>query len=146
MFRPFFKDDSKILFLILAEYKKIIGNFGITNITRDSAELDNLIRGEKGGDPKLIFYSELALINWIYNVLDIENIILHVMSSNIKTIVFHESVGFVGCNKINLMIKKHDNEIIYTKDLTRDPLEDEKYLLQMSINKKDFLKKYSWLT
>lgn len=31
-----------------------------------STQLDNLIRGERGGHPRLIYYSKIALLKWIF--------------------------------------------------------------------------------
>ena len=45
---------DRLLFLILDEDNNLIGNFGIADILFDRCELDNLIRGENGGHPKLI--------------------------------------------------------------------------------------------
>lgn len=86
--------DDRLLFLICDNSGIPIGNFGVCNITQESVELDNLIRGEKGGDKDLVFFSELAILKWIYNELDIPLAVLHVFSNNYKTIALHQRVGF----------------------------------------------------
>ena len=58
--------SDRLLFLILNEDNNLIGNFGIADILFDQCELDNLIRGEKGGHPKLIYFSELSLLKWLF--------------------------------------------------------------------------------
>lgn len=87
-------DDSRLLFLIRDENHNPVGNFGICGIGPGVGELDNLIRGQKGGDAKLVYYSELALLDWMYRELQTERVCLHVFSSNAKTLLLHTSVGF----------------------------------------------------
>lgn len=139
------KDDTRILFLIMDEINKAIGNFGICNITSESAELDNLIRGEKGGDPKLIFFSEVSLIFWIYKNLNIDNLYLHVFSNNLRTIQLHESVGFVHCNIYRLIKKGNLGEIHYAIDYSSKPKENEFGYIKMVLDKHEFLSRHPWL-
>ena len=139
------KDDTRILFLIMDETNRVIGNFGICNISRDSVELDNLIRGERGGDPKLVFFSEVSLIYWIYKTLDIDNIYLHVFSNNLRTILLHESVGFVRSNIYRLIKEENCGEIHYTIDYSSKPTGNEFGLMKMTLDKHEFLSRHSWL-
>ena len=139
------KDDTRILFLIMDETNRAIGNFGICNISRDSVELDNLIRGERGGDPKLVFFSEVSLIYWIYKTLDIDNIYLHVFSNNLRTILLHESVGFVRSNIYRLIKEENCGEIHYTIDYSSKPTGNEFGLMKMTLDKHEFLSRHSWL-
>ena len=138
------KDDTRILFLIMDETNRVIGNFGICNISRDSVELDNLIRGERGGDPKLVFFSEVSLIYWIYKTLDIDNIYLHVFSNNLRTILLHESVGFVRSNIYRLIKEENCGEIHYTIDYSSKPTGNEFGLMKMTLDKHEFLSRHSW--
>ncbi len=138
------KDDTRILFLIMDETNRAIGNFGICNISRDSVELDNLIRGERGGDPKLVFFSEVSLIYWIYKTLDIDNIYLHVFSNNLRTILLHESVGFVRSNIYRLIKEENCGEIHYTIDYSSKPTGNEFGLMKMTLDKHEFLSRHSW--
>lgn len=137
-------DDTRILFLIQDEEDKTIGNFGICNIREKEAELDNLIRGEKGGDQKLIFYAEISLMHWIYKNLGIEDIYLHVFSNNPRTINLHRSVGF-EISKIYPLVKSETSQQVqYNVNLNQSFSEhdDELGLVKMIIDKKYFLQKH----
>jgi len=94
--------DDRLLFLIFDETGRLIGNFGVANISGQRCELDNLIRGERGGHQKLIYYSELSLLRWAFYNNAMEFINLHVFSNNTPTIRLHTSVGFkeLGRNKL----------------------------------------------
>lgn len=137
-------DDTRILFLIQDEEDKRIGNFGICNIREKEAELDNLIRGEKGGDQKLIFYAEISLMHWIYKNLGIEDIYLHVFSNNRITINLHRSVGFEISKIYPLVKSKTSQQVQYNVNLNQSFSEhdDELGLVKMIIDKKYFLQKH----
>jgi len=139
------KDNTRILFLIMDGINRAVGNLGICNISRDSAEIDNLIRGEGGGDPKLVFFSEVSLIYWIYNTFSINNIYLHVFSNNLWTILFHESVGFVRGNTYRLTKKENHGEIYYTVDYSSKPIRNEFGYMKMVLDKHEFLSRHPWL-
>lgn len=134
-------DDSRLLFLIYDENNKLIGNFGICNIQEQNVELDNLIRGEKGGHKHLIFFSELTLISWLYS-LDVVNIYLRVFSNNFKTISLHSSVGFKP--KEILALQKdinNSNEITYIA-VPSSPQKEQLGLIIMELDKSSFTPHY----
>ena len=139
------KEDSRILFLILDEKGRPIGNFGVCNINEKSAELDNLIRGEKGGDVRLVYFSELALINWLFCSFDLDNIYLHIFSNNRRTLSLHETVGFKTEEVYRITKKISDERVEYVVDREKGPLSDEPALVKMSISRKSFFARYNWL-
>ena len=94
--------SDRLLFLILNEDNNLIGNFGIADILFDRCELDNLIRGEKGGHPKLIYFSELSLLKWLFLEKKVKRVNLHVFANNLPTIKLHKSVGFVEIGRRKL--------------------------------------------
>ena len=93
---------DRLLFLILDEDNNLIGNFGIADILFDQCELYNLIRGEKGGHPKLIYFSELSLLKWLFLEKNVKRVNLHVFANNLPTIKLHKSVGFVEIGRRKL--------------------------------------------
>lgn len=135
-------DDTRILFLIIDNMGKAIGNFGISNISLESAELDNLIRGEKGGDSQLIFFSEISLMQWIYEELKVENIYLNVFSNNVRTIALHESVGFKKEQIQQLIKKEAKEEICYQLSGKLISESDELGLVKMRIDRNYFLERH----
>lgn len=109
--------DNRLLFLIYDNDENLIGNFGVANISRSVCELDNLIRGNKGGHSRLIFYSEVALLHWIFNENNVKNVNLHVFSNNHLTLRLHREVGFQVCSHRKIYkSKKNDKETYYHFD------------------------------
>jgi hypothetical protein len=135
-------DNSRILFLIFDDTNKLVGNFGICNISKDSIELDNLIRGEKGGDPKLIFYAELSLMKWAYESLGVSDIYLRVFSNNFKTKALHQLVGFEEYLSQQLVKVVDGDEIRY--EVNKDCVEytDNLHLISMRMAKDTFAERY----
>jgi len=86
--------NNRLLFLIFDENKRLIGNIGLANIEDNKCELDNVIRGERGAHPRLIYYSEIALLKWIFFEKSLSFVNLHVFSNNLSALKLYTSVGF----------------------------------------------------
>jgi hypothetical protein len=85
---------DRLFFLLETVPGLFVGNFGLSNVCATSAELDNLIRGRRGGGPDFIYFSECALLWWLFADVDRKTVTLRVFSNNIMTIALHLSVGF----------------------------------------------------
>lgn len=98
---------DRILFLIYDKKHNFIGHVGLSNIGERSAELDNLMRGVSGGDPRLVFNSEICLLKWCFENFHVNKIIAKVISYNWLVMDLHKEVGFSvkevqSLRKINL--------------------------------------------
>ncbi len=138
-------DDTKILFLIRCEKGIAVGNLGVCNLSEDEAELDNLIRGERGGDPRLVFFSELALMHWLFFELKVSRIRLHVFSSNTRTIGLHASVGFHTVATYRLAEIRKAGELSYVVDPDRSPAPSELGYSRMETTCHDFYQRFPWM-
>jgi len=136
--------SDRILFVIYLSSGEAIGNFGISNMTASSGELDNLIRGRKGGDPRLIFYCELALLSWMFGHLNYRGSNLHVFSNNQPTINLHLSVGFTALNSIRLTKCKLPDMTKYLLNSEKGESVDFSYL-EMGIARDTFLDLHPWI-
>ena len=86
--------DDRLLFLIETEPDCFVGNFGLAAISPDSAELDNLIRGRRGGGPDFIHLAECAMLWSLFADESRTTASLQVFSTNSTTIRLHAGVGF----------------------------------------------------
>lgn len=136
--------SDRILFVIFLTSGEAVGNFGVCNMTASSGELDNLVRGKKGGDPRLIFYSELALLSWMFGRLDYRTSNLHVFSNNKPTIKLHSSVGFSALQSIRLTQRKLPDLTEYLLDSEEGEAVDFSYL-KMGIERDTFLHLHPWV-
>lgn len=86
-------NPHKLLYLILVD-GKIIGHFGLTNISNRSAELDNAIRGVKGGHPDLFKYVEYVILDLAFNFLKVDSVYGNLFSNNFLATTLHKQFGF----------------------------------------------------
>lgn len=107
---------KNILFFILTKEKKRIGHIGISGFNKKKLNLDNLIRGEKGGGKNLITSAEKTILNWIFNDLKVNEINGKIRSDNYLAMKIHEKFGFQITKVRYLKLIKYKNfkEHIYT--------------------------------
>lgn len=135
--------DNRVLFLVHTDKDDIIGNFGVCDICENRAELDNLLRGEMGGHPQLIYFAELAILRWLFRDLEIPNVILHVFSNNYKTTALHESIGFRTVAFNHLIKEESENELRYVVRDTPSTQAVSFTYLEMMLTAAEFEKAYN---
>ena len=87
-------NSSAIFFLIADEQYRIVGHIGFSNISPTTAELDNILLGEAPSVRNFMQDVEIQSINWIRDFLDLDKILLRVLSYNFLAIDLHEMCGF----------------------------------------------------
>lgn len=88
-----FKSEGQMLFII-HNGEKVVGHLGFKNLIDKEAMLDNSIRGERGGHPKLFVQAHKALITWMIKSLGIESIIGIVLADNASGLMTNKLVGY----------------------------------------------------
>jgi RimJ/RimL family protein N-acetyltransferase len=135
---------DRILFLIQTNESEFIGNFGICNIQAESLELDNLIRGKPGGDRKLIYYAEIAMLSWAFGTIGRNTVCLHVFSNNEKTIALHTKIGFQPYQIMPLYGKQDGEFLRYSKAPDQGTAVDFSYS-EMRLSPDNFLQNHPWV-
>lgn len=135
---------NRLLFIIYLPNGEPVGSFGLCNMGDNSGELDNLIRGRKGGHPHLIYYCEIALLAWVFNILDYRKVYLHVFSNNRPVIKLHTSIGFCVERSIPLKKRISPGLVEYVLDDAGGNDVDFSYLA-MKISKQKFLDLHPWV-
>lgn len=129
--------EQKILFLIYVE-DKMIGHFGLCNITEDSAELDNAIRGERGGHPDLFKYVEKKILDIAFSKLGVNKIYGRLFSNNFLAMTLHKQFGFQENSRSPLKLLKSKDEWEYIECSKEDANTNVEYveliLLDSSFN------------
>jgi hypothetical protein len=87
-------DPSRAFYVISNAENVRIGHLGVRGLESRCPELDNMIRGRSGGDPKLMYWAEIALIARVFEITAADSICLHVFSNNWIPISVHRSIGF----------------------------------------------------
>lgn len=95
-------NSDQMLFLIYC--KDILkGHFGFKALNEDSVFLDNLMRGEPGGHPLLMKYAVSTLVDWLFNVMQVNEIYGYIFANNATAIKLHRDLGFSFTDKIPLL-------------------------------------------
>jgi hypothetical protein len=134
---------NKLLFLIYPD-SNFAGHLGFTNLNDDSAELDNLIRGESTGHPELILFTEFAIMDWLFTNLDISYVHARVLYRNIMAMLIHKKVGFEINNKIYLKEIVEENETRFIEAADKE-INEKIFEYIISINKEKFYQIYNGL-
>lgn len=136
--------DDRIFFIIYNNEDAPIGHVGIANLTEKSAELDNLMRGVEGGEPRLVYFAECALLNWCFKELENQTNDVSVLSYNWLAIGLHEEVGYMHIGKEHLFKEKRGDFIVH--EIVDVDATNVKYsLVKMLICCGDFYKTNSWI-
>ena len=136
-------DPARVLFFICDADGRRVGNFGICNISDDDIELDNMLRGEPGGAPRLIHHSELALIRWIHEDLGIPSIHLRgILSGTERTIRHHERIGFVETERLPLRREATEDGFRYVHDPAAAP---DMHQINCALDREAFYARHPWI-
>lgn len=131
-------DNTRLFFIIYDGSGKAIGNLGFIDLNEYSAELDNLIRGETGGGSKLIYYTEVAIIKWMFSCLKIKEITGNIFSDNEIPLSIHKKIGFLIREKFPLYRKVINNETQWFKGKVGGISSENKYLYKLVITSNCF--------
>ena len=137
--------EGRIFFLIYDTDNRFIGHMGIADVDGKTGELDNLMRGVEGGDPRLVYFAEIALLDWCFKNLGITESDVRVLSYNWLVISLHEEVGYVHKEKIPLNKKTKDGVTFH--DVVGDSESNVKYAcVKMLLKREVFYEANSWIS
>ncbi|MGE6784148.1 GNAT family N-acetyltransferase [Ensifer adhaerens] len=107
---------GRILFLIIDADDKLVGNVGFANLTEESAELDNVLRGELSRYPRIATAAVQSLLAWAFADLGLRSIYLNVFANNDRAIGMYKTLGFLPGEERRLSVMRSDDEIRYLID------------------------------
>ena len=87
---------GQMLWLVYNQNGDLVGHYGFKNLTPQSVMLDNAIRGERQGHPKLFVMAGKALVQWLWQMTSVQRIEAYVMANNIASIMMNRQIGFQG--------------------------------------------------
>ena len=90
------KKPGQMLWLIYDQENRLVGHFGFKNLTVNSVLLDNAIRGERHGHPKLFVFAGKSLVKWLWENTFVSRIDGVVMADNVSAIMMNRQIGFQG--------------------------------------------------
>lgn len=99
------KSNNQVFFLIYDKDNILIGHFGFKDLNSHSAMLDNAIRGERIGHPKLFVIAGKAIVAWLWENTTINKIYTTVLAENISAIMMNRQIGFTKMIRHPLLLK-----------------------------------------
>ena len=138
-------DDTRLLFLITTAEGKMIGHIGLCNISGQSVELDNLVRGERGGHPRLIFYAEVAVLDWAICILQLKKLYLCQFTDNNFGTALHNSIGFYEDASWKIIRSELNGECQHEILYEEAPAKGERGYMRMVLDIEEYRKNFPWL-
>lgn len=90
------KSHGQMLWLVYDQNEILVGHFGFKNLTSQSVLLDNAMRGERQGHPKLFVIAGKTLVQWLWQMTQVQRIDAYVMADNVPSIMMNRQIGFEG--------------------------------------------------
>jgi len=102
-------DERRMLFTIHAGPARV-GHYGFRDLHEGSAELDNLLRGERGGHPGLMRATVVALSEWLFSRLHVHTVVGNILADNAVALKLHTDAGFsLGAKRpLTLVADEHE--------------------------------------
>jgi RimJ/RimL family protein N-acetyltransferase len=136
--------EGRLFFLLFDETNQLIGHLGVSEVNEQGCELDNVMRAVKGGDPRLIYYAEAALLHWCFTNLHVQACWARVVSYNWMAINLHEEIGFLAAKTVAL--RKYQNGELTCHDVVDKSAANVGYgCTRMVLQKDKFYQRLSWL-
>jgi RimJ/RimL family protein N-acetyltransferase len=137
-------DAGRVLFFMCDESGTRLGHYGLTGVREGHAELDNLIRGERGGDRRLVYYAEVALLAFAFERLGAEVVMLRAFANNVLATAIHDEIGFVR-ERNEPLVKEETPEGVAWKPAP-EGVPPERELVVMSLARESFRQRFAWAT
>jgi RimJ/RimL family protein N-acetyltransferase len=127
-------DAARVLFVIRNHAAGAVGTIGFMNLTANSAELDNLIRGERRGPAALARCAEAALVEWLFESAGVERVEAVVLSTNFSALQLHHSLGFEVMSRTPLRRVEHNGGEVALVDAA-EPDEHGLFKLRLAVTR-----------
>lgn len=131
------EDPTRLLFIIHAG-TKAVGTVGFKTLPNRSAECGNLLRGEKGGGYKLMYFAHLAMLEWMFENLAIESAYGMVFADNLFSLNHMRSLGFMPTERIPLHRREEGNSILFEMGIPGSDSPDGRYAVKCELKRADF--------
>jgi hypothetical protein len=131
--------EGRLLFELLDDTGRAVGHAGVCNLSTHECELDNFIRGERGGDPNLFLAAERSMLRWLFCDIGVDIVTLGIFSNNWIPISNHISIGFTITEKRTMSRVEKDGMVQHLLDSKLGQPTKYSYL-KMSLSRNDFFR------
>lgn len=99
-----FPDSARLMFLIHSLDRRV-GQVGLRDLTDDTVQLDNTLRGERGGAPDLMLMAHVSVMEWAFAQFSLRSIYCHVFEDNAPILRLLDALGLQVVARIPLELE-----------------------------------------
>ncbi|MFN5059367.1 MAG: hypothetical protein ACK5GU_05530 [Chloroflexota bacterium] len=138
------EQQGRMFFLLYDDKHRFVGHIGIAGVDGKRGELDNLVRGVDGGNPRLVYFAEVALLHWCFQNLGIVESDVRVISYNWLVLSLHEEIGYQHIENIPLKKITKDG-VVFHEPTNTDEANVNYSCTKMLLNKDVFYEINDWV-
>lgn len=128
------KARGQMLLLVYSQ-DHLVGHFGFKELTRDEVLLDNAMRGDRWGHPKLFVYAGKALVQWLVQTAGVQRVHAYVMADNAPSIMMNRQIGFSSRTRHPLIKRMQNNDIHWEMGEEGQPSPEGRYCFRLLIER-----------
>ena len=87
------ENDKRLFFLVKDIKHDLVGHYGVRDIFRGEAQLDNPLNGEQTGEKGLFTCVGITLMDIVFKEKNVDCFYVQAFSNNEKSIILHERMG-----------------------------------------------------
>jgi RimJ/RimL family protein N-acetyltransferase len=129
-----FSETNRLLFLIYSE-DLLVGHYGFRDLIGDSVLADNLLRGERDGHPMLMKYAVLALVEWLFDAMRVNEVYGYIFADNAMGLKLNRDVGFVCVDTLPLQKQVDGDDITWIIGKAGEQSPDNRYYQKVVIRR-----------
>ncbi|MBT3295050.1 MAG: GNAT family N-acetyltransferase [Verrucomicrobia bacterium] len=129
-----FSESNRLLFLIYSG-DLLIGHYGFRDLSGDSVLADNLLRGERAGHPMLMKYAVLALVKWLFDAMQVNEVYGYIFADNAMGLKLNRDVGFVSTDRLPLQKQVDGDDITWIIGKAGEQSPDDRYYQKVVIRR-----------
>jgi RimJ/RimL family protein N-acetyltransferase len=130
------KNPGQMLWLVYDQNDDLVGHFGFKNLTSESVLLDNAMRGERQGHPKLFVFAGRRLVKWLWQATTVQRIDAYVMADNAPSIMMNRQIGFEGWKRHPLIKRSIEGNTHWYMGSEGQTSSDNRYCFNLWIERK----------
>jgi RimJ/RimL family protein N-acetyltransferase len=129
-------DPTRRLFLLSGTDGVPVGTIGVLHLDSEPIEIDNILRGEKRGDPDLMFHALATVLAAAFKRHETAN--LFVLSNNERACALYRRLGFGDARRFALIPEQGPGELRLQRGPELAAPVPEPHLLEMVLRRAEF--------
>lgn len=139
------EDPARLPFLIYTVDGTLVGNCGVSGITKKTAELDTMMRGSPKGGGGLMKQAQMSLVHWAFSALSVGEVSGRLLSTNVVARRFHAEFGLRERSRVSLRKEVSADGYRLVEDPDTPADRSDPYLILAFMDQSTFYQRYPWM-